>query len=81
LELKFLTNSGLWFGAMLGVIQMVVWMFYDNPWTLTIGGMIVGLLTNWIALKCIFEPVDPYYLFGRFKIQAGGSFRTNTRPT
>jgi len=30
---------------------------------------IVGLLTNWIALKCIFEPVDPYYLFGRFKIQ------------
>ena len=48
---------------------MVVWLFYDNPWTLTIGGTIVGLLTNWLALKCIFEPVEPVYLFGRFKLQ------------
>ena len=23
------------------------------------GGLVVGLLTNWIALKCIFEPVVP----------------------
>jgi hypothetical protein len=69
-ELKFLTNSGLFFGFLLGLIQMVVWLFYDNPWTLTIGGTIVGLLTNWLALKCIFEPVDPVYLFGgRFKLQ------------
>lgn len=68
-ELKFLTNSGLVFGFLLGLVQMVVWLFYDNPWTLTIGGTIVGYLTNWLALKCIFEPVEPVYLFGRFKIQ------------
>ena len=31
---------------------------------------IVGLLTNWMALKCIFEPVEPVYLFFRqIKIQ------------
>ena len=57
-ELKFLTDSGLFFGFLLGLIQMVVWMFYDNPWTLTIGGTIVGYLTNWIALKLIFEPMN-----------------------
>ena len=69
-ELKFLTNSGLWFGFLLGCIQALFWLFYDNPWTLTIGGTIVGLLTNWIALKCIFEPVEPVYLFdGKLKIQ------------
>ena len=67
-ELKFLTDSGFFFGFLLGLIQMVVWMFYDNPWTLTIGGTIVGYLTNWIALKLIFEPIEPVY-FGGFKLQ------------
>jgi uncharacterized membrane protein YheB (UPF0754 family) len=67
-ELKFLTNSGLWFGGLLGVIQMVLWMFWDNPWTLTVGGGIVGLATNWMALKCIFEPVQPTQV-GPFVLQ------------
>eukprot|EP00793_Prasinoderma_coloniale_P001381 PRCOL_00005156-RA len=67
-ELKFLVDSGLWFGFLLGVIQMIVWMFYDNPWTLTIGGLIVGFATNWLALKCIFEPVEPVQV-GPFEIQ------------
>ena len=92
-ELDFLTNSGLWFGFLLGkegidylgsfhrseshhsrcllrlplthsfspvgLIQLVVALFFDNPWTLSIGGLIVGLATNWLALKWIFEPVNP----------------------
>ena len=47
---------------------MVVALFYDNPWTLSIGGMIVGLATNWLALKWIFEPVNPTR-FGPFILQ------------
>lgn len=58
-ELDFLTNSGLWFGFLLGLIQMAVALVWENPWTLSIGGGIVGLLTNWLALKWIFEPVNP----------------------
>ncbi len=58
-ELDFLTNSGLWFGFLLGLIQMTVALFWDNPWSLSIGGGIVGLATNWLALKWIFEPVNP----------------------
>lgn len=67
-ELDFLTNSGLWFGFLLGLIQMAVALFYDNPWTLSIGGLIVGLATNWLALKWIFEPVNPTK-FGPFILQ------------
>ena len=58
-ELDFLVNSGLWFGFLLGIIQMMVALVWDNPWSLSIGGGIVGLATNWLALKWIFEPVDP----------------------
>lgn len=58
-ELDFLTNSGLWFGFLLGLIQLAVALVWDNPWSLSIGGGIVGLATNWLALKWIFEPINP----------------------
>lgn len=32
------------------------------------GGLIVGLATNWLALKWIFQPVDPFH-FGPFVLQ------------
>ena len=67
-EFAFLVNSGWYFGFGLGIIQMVCWMFCRASWTLPIGGMIVGLMTNWIALKFIFEPVDPISI-GRFTFQ------------
>lgn len=70
-ELDFLTNSGLWFGFLLGIIQMAVALFWENPWSLSFGGAIVGLATNWLALKWIFEPVNPtkvgpFILQGKF---------------
>ena len=41
---------------------------YERAWTLAAGGAIVGYLTNWIALKLIFEPVDPVRI-GPFQLQ------------
>lgn len=67
-ELRFLVNSGLWVGFALGIIQMFFWLIWQKPWTLTAGGLIVGLLTNWIALKMIFEPVEPLQI-GPFVLQ------------
>ena len=67
-ELKFLVDSGLWFGGLLGLIQMIVALYWDNPWTLSLGGTLVGLATNWIALKLIFEPVEPK-AYGPFVLQ------------
>lgn len=28
-------------------------------WTLPVGGFVVASITNWIALKCVFQPVQP----------------------
>ena len=44
--------------------QMALWIFYELPWTLAAGGAVVGYLTNWIALKLIFEPVEPTQMSG-----------------
>lgn len=59
-ELQFLVDSGLLLGFILGLIQLVVSLYWNNPWTLSVGGLIVGLATNWLALKWIFEPVNPF---------------------
>jgi uncharacterized membrane protein YheB (UPF0754 family) len=70
-ELQFLIDSGFGFGFLLGLLQMVQWMFFPANWTLPVGGAVVGYITNWIALKWIFEPilptkVGPFMLQGMF---------------
>ncbi len=68
-ELQFLVRSGIWFGFLLGLPQILVWAVVDNIWSLVVGGIVVGYATNWIALKLIFEPVVPVKLWGGFEIQ------------
>jgi len=67
-ELKFLIDSGFGFGFLLGLLQMIQWMLYPKNWTLPVGGAIVGFITNWIALKWIFEPLEPVR-YGPFVLQ------------
>ena len=67
-ELAFVIRSGLVLGFLLGIIQMAVWVAWDPWWSLAVGGALVGYITNFIAIKSIFEPVDPVHL-GPFKIQ------------
>jgi len=67
-ELAFLVNSGFSFGCALGVVQMLIWLLYERAWTLAVGGAVVGYLTNWLALKLIFEPVEPTR-FGPWVVQ------------
>ena len=67
-ELAFLVNSGFGFGVALGVLQMLLWLVYEMPWTLAAGGAVVGYLTNLIALKLIFEPIEPTRI-GPFMVQ------------
>jgi hypothetical protein len=38
-------------GALLGVLQMGVWLVWDPWWSLALGGAAVGFLTDWFALK------------------------------
>jgi len=58
-ELEFLVNSGLSFGFFLGILQMLFWICFPNNWVLPLGGALVGYITNWVAIKLIFDPVEP----------------------
>eukprot|EP00566_Odontella_aurita_P011086 CAMPEP_0113547630 /NCGR_PEP_ID=MMETSP0015_2-20120614/12461_1 /TAXON_ID=2838 /ORGANISM="Odontella" /LENGTH=408 /DNA_ID=CAMNT_0000448203 /DNA_START=340 /DNA_END=1566 /DNA_ORIENTATION=- /assembly_acc=CAM_ASM_000160 len=67
-ELNFLVESGLGFGALLGLGQMAVWARKPYSWTLPVAGALVGYVTNWIAIKLLFEPAEPIEC-GPFTIQ------------
>ena len=58
-EFRFIIFSGLIFGGLFGVVQMIVWMFVQPSWFLPVTGLFVGWATNWIALKMVFEPLEP----------------------
>jgi len=58
-EFRIITDSGLWLGMLLGVVPMLVWVVYPAWWTVPVGAALVGYLTNWLALKLIFEPLEP----------------------
>ncbi len=61
-EFTFIERSGMYFGVLFGIVQMVVWAYYPQWWILPIGGLLVGWLTNKLALLLIFEPKKPIKL-------------------
>ena len=63
-EFKFIERSGLFFGFVFGLIQMLIWYFFPYFWILPLFGLLVGYATNWLALKLIFEPVAPIKFLG-----------------
>jgi len=70
-EFVFIKQSGFYFGFLFGLVQMTVWFFFPADWILPLAGFLVGWVTNWVALKVIFEPIEPknicgYTLHGMF---------------
>ena len=66
-EFEFVKISGLYFGFLFGMIQMAIWYFIKPWWFLPFAGLLVGYVTNWIALKLIFSPLHPKKI-GPFKL-------------
>lgn len=58
-ELEFIRDCGGYMGLAAGILQVSLWIFYSAGWMLPTFGFIVGILSNWLALKMIFEPVQP----------------------
>ena len=58
-EFRFIERSGIYFGFLFGLVQMAVWYFFPAGWILPAAGLLVGYLTNVLALKLIFEPLYP----------------------
>ena len=47
---------------------MITWAIAPKPWTLPVAGAIVGYATNWVAIKLLFDPVEPVQV-GPFVVQ------------
>src|SRR3954452_19661796 len=58
-ELRFIINFGFFFGALLGVPLVFLTNAFPHWWVLPVGGVIIGYVTNWMALWMIFQPVEP----------------------
>ena len=59
-ELRFIINFGFWFGLGLGFpVAFIAEVLLPYWWVLPILGTFVGWLTNLIAIRMIFEPVEP----------------------
>ncbi|MGJ8669900.1 MAG: hypothetical protein ACSHXK_10470, partial [Oceanococcus sp.] len=50
-EFVFIGRSGFFFGFAFGILQMIGWTFYKSDFQLPLFGLLVGYLTNVIALK------------------------------
>jgi uncharacterized membrane protein YheB (UPF0754 family) len=58
-EFAFIGRSGVYFGGLFGLVQMGLWIVVQPWWLLPVAGLLVGYATNWLALKMIFEPLEP----------------------
>ncbi|MEQ8352146.1 MAG: DUF445 family protein [Leptospiraceae bacterium] len=63
-EFDFIVKSGLWFGLGIGVLQLAFIHWLNQWWVMPIMGLIVGYVTNWLALQMIFRPLEPRKFFG-----------------
>jgi uncharacterized membrane protein YheB (UPF0754 family) len=63
-EYKFIRVSGFYLGFLFGLGQMYLWTKFQQWWVLPLAGFLVGYLTNFVALKCIFTPIEPYHVLG-----------------
>ena len=57
-------RSGLGFGFLFGVGQAAVWLYHPYRILLPLAGSVVGYATNWVAIKLVFEPVEPVDVLG-----------------
>ena len=67
-ELKFIVNFGFFFGFLLGIpTALITEVLFHEWWPLPISGVVIGYVTNLVAIWMIFEPVEPRKL-GRFTV-------------
>ena len=63
-ELRFIVNFGFFFGFLLGVPVAFITNAVHFWWVLPLLGVIVGYVTNLVAILMIFEPVEKRRILG-----------------
>src|SRR3954468_17427130 len=67
-ELRIIQYAGFVFGLILGVPLAFVTMIWHHWWILPIGGVLIGYITNLVAIWMIFKPTDEHKV-GPFRFQ------------
>lgn len=62
--MAFVRRSGIYFGLGIGLVQMVAWALFKNPWIMPAFGFAVGFISDYIALNMLFRPVEPKKFLG-----------------
>lgn len=62
--MKFIRRSGIYFGFVIGCVQMVAWGYFHNPWIMPAFGFFTGFFSDWLALNLIFVPREKRKLLG-----------------
>ncbi len=75
-QFRFIETSGLWLGFIFGMGQIVTMMYFNHWIAYVLYGIFIGYITNYVAIKMIFHPVEPVKL-GPFTIW--GLFLRNQR--
>jgi uncharacterized membrane protein YheB (UPF0754 family) len=65
-EFRFIRNSGLFFGFIIGCVQAVTWALTHSPLVMPVFGLFTGWFTDWLALKMVFNPKHPTKYMGLF---------------
>jgi uncharacterized membrane protein YheB (UPF0754 family) len=64
-ELRMIINLGFVFGFVFGIpVAILTEIVFHAWWLLPICGVVIGWVTNWLAIWMIFEPVEPKRILG-----------------
>ncbi len=68
-EFRFIRNSGIYFGLLIGFVQAGAWALTHSMWIMPVFGGLTGWLSDWLALNMVFRPKEPKRYFGVFTWQ------------
>ena len=66
-EFRFIRNSGIYFGFVIGCVQATTWALTHSPLVMPVFGLFTGWFTDWLALKMVFNPKHPTRYLGIFE--------------
>ena len=61
-EIDFIWHISALIGLVFGIIQMFIFLVVPAHWTVPFFAAVWGLLTNWIAIWMVFNPVEPKFI-------------------
>jgi uncharacterized membrane protein YheB (UPF0754 family) len=67
--MAFVRRSGIIFGFGIGLVQMVAWGLFHNPWIMPAFGFGVGFVSDYIALNMLFRPIEQKKYLGLVTFQ------------